>query len=174
MRVHGEVVDMYYGLPMEERLPPPPSTEIAPAMDIQPQPTQQHRLSLEEYHIAYQDQPEKQDAVSVPRLSFEEPSPENAQVQRHGFFTDLPPGNEIAQALPSITAVAQSSLPVASPGGETVEIASPKAEIALPEAGVAPPAIADVAQPTEAAQAAPITSHDAPFSAPPMEWDATR
>jgi hypothetical protein len=178
MRVHGEVVDMYYGLPIEERLPPPPLTEIAPSMEIQSQPQHDQgpppHFSFGEHHIAHEEtQPEKQDIASVPLLTFEEPSPENAQVQRHGFFTDLPAGSETTGALPSITAVSQSSPPAALPGSDAFDIALPASGAAQAEAEVPPPPVVQVAQPTEA-QSAPGTSQDAPFSAPSMEWDATR
>jgi hypothetical protein len=171
MRVHGEVIDMYYGLPIEERLPPPPLTEIAPSMEMQSQPKHDQapppHFSFGEHHVAYEEtHPEKRDAASVPLLTFEEPSPENAPVQRHGFFTDLPASSETAQALPSITAVSQS--PAALPGSETFDIALPVSGAAQAEAEVPPPPVVQVAQ------SALGTSQDAPFSAPPMEWDATR
>ena len=167
---------MYYGLPIEERLPPPPLTEIAPSMEMQSQPKHDQapppHFSFGEHHVAYQEtRPEKRDTASVPQLAFEEPSPENAQVQRQGFFTDLPASSETAQALPSITAVSQSSPPAALPGSETFDIALPVSGAA--QAEDPPPPVVQVAQSTEA-QSALGTSQDAPFSAPPMEWDATR
>jgi hypothetical protein len=175
MRVHGEVVDMYYGLPAEERLPPPALTEIAPSMDMQSQPepdqSQRSPFSFAEHHVVFQEPPlEKQDTAPVPLLIFEEPSPENAEVQRHGFFADLPASSETAHAPPSIAAVSQSSPLAALPGGEALEIALPAAQAA---AEVPPPPVVQVIQSTEA-QSEPGTSQDAQFSAPHMEWDATR
>jgi hypothetical protein len=169
MRVHGEVVDMYYGVPIEERLPPPPSTEIAPS--VEPKHYQAPRQSLqfeEERHVA-QGEPEKHDASTVLLLALEEPSLENAQVRQHGFFTDVPSG-ETTQAQPS-TVVSQDLPPAALPSSETSEVALPASGASQPEAAL--PVVAQVVQPAEAARA-PRTSQDPPFSAPSMEWDATR
>jgi hypothetical protein len=141
---------MYYGLPIEERLPPPPLTEIAPFMD-QPQP---------KHHVP-----------TVPLLTFEVLSPEKGQTRQHGFFTDVPASSETVQAPPSSSVVSQRPAPVTLPSSETFEIGEPESGASPTEAGVAPPSVVFAAQATEAA---PGTSQDGPFSAPAMEWDATR
>jgi hypothetical protein len=114
--------------------------------------------------------PEKHGVPTVPLLAFEEPSPENVHVQQHGFFTDAP-GVETALVQPS-TVMPQDPPPVPLPSSDAPEIAPPVSGASQPDAEVALPAVAQVAQP-ETAQA-PRTSQDPPFSAPHMEWDATR
>jgi hypothetical protein len=175
-------VDMYYGLPPEERLPPPPATEIAPSLEVQPQP--KHHEAPPPYHFPYlaewerhavdrEHQPEQHDVPSVPLLAFEEPSPKNVVVQGQGFFADVAASSsETAQAQPSSTLVSQATPPPALPSTEAFQIALPVSGESQVEAEVAlPAAMSSVAQ---APQPPPRTSQDAPFSAPSMEWDATR
>ncbi|KAF2668532.1 nucleotide-diphospho-sugar transferase [Microthyrium microscopicum] len=58
-RVFGEHVDMYYGVPENERLPPPSSTDVAPAIAVH-QPQQEEK---------------QQPPPVVPQLVLEQPTP---------------------------------------------------------------------------------------------------
>jgi hypothetical protein len=64
-RVWGETVDMYYGVPEEERLPPPASTDVAPSITVYEAP--KHDDSGHEQPAASQ---------TIPSFTLQEPTPE--------------------------------------------------------------------------------------------------